>query len=268
MKMITTYITALAFLFLTSCKKEKTDIQPGDKGELTVEFDNVVGAQNLQLNTATYTNAAGEPYKITMLNYYISNIVLVAADGSRYTVPKDSSYFLIKEEDVATQEVTLKDIPAGDYKGIEFVIGVDSLKNTAAVGERTGCLDPAAGGSGMYWTWNSGYIFLKMEGTSDVATSADKKFRYHIGGFGGYSSATINNIKKVSLTAAGTDVAKVRKNKTTPPTFHLMADASKVLNGTTNVSIAANTTVMFATYSVNIANNYASMFTIDHIHND
>ena len=70
------------------------------------------------------------------------------------------------------------------------------------------------------------------------------------------------------LTAGGVDVAKVRKNKAVAPVIHIMTDASRILNGSTNVSIAANTTVMFNPYSVNIANNYTSMFTIDHIHND
>ncbi len=268
MKMIITIFTAASVLFFTSCKKEKNEIQPGDTGELVVEFDNVVGAQNLQLNTGTYTNAVGESFKITMLNYYISNISLITTSGTKYTLPKDSSYFLVKEEDAATHKITLRNIPAGDYKTIEFVIGVDSLKNAAPVGERTGVLDPAGKGAGMYWTWNSGYIFVKMEGTSDAASSADKRFRYHIGGFGGYSSATINNIKKTQLTAGGVDVAKVRKNKAVAPVIHIMTDASRILNGSTNVSIAANTTVMFNPYSVNIANNYTSMFTIDHIHND
>jgi hypothetical protein len=41
-----------------------------------------------------------------------------------------------------------------------------------------------------------------------------------------------------------------------------------VLDGTTAISIADNPMVMFAPFSVNIANNYAGMFSIDHIHND
>ena len=41
----------------------------------------------------------------------------------------------------------------------------------------------------------------------------------------------------------------------------------KAFNGTTNVSIAANPSVMFSDYSVNIANNYADMFYHDHTEN-
>ena len=267
MKMFYSLLIALVTI-TSSCKKEAvSDIQPGDTGDLVIEFDNIIGGTDLQLHTGVYTNAAGESFKVSMLNYYISNIVLTKEDGSTYTVPRDSSYFLIKEEN-PEQEAHLKDIPAGNYTAISFTLGVDSLKNTAPVGERTGCLDPAGDGAGMYWTWNSGYIFLKMEGPADAATSGDKKFRYHIGGFGGYSSATINNIKRVNLNIPAGSSAQVRKNKPKAPHIHVLADASKVMNGSTNVSIAANTTVVFESYSVNIANNYAGMFRIDHVHND
>ena len=85
----------------------------------------------------------------------------------------------------------------------------------------------------------------------------------HIGGFGGLSSKTINNIKETSLKIA--DVAKVRSDAT--PKMHVVVDAAKVLNGSTNVSFKTNATTMFNPFSVNVANNYVSMFTLDHIHN-
>ena len=64
---------------------------------------------------------------------------------------------------------------------------VDSLRNTMSIDKWKGVLDP--GGSmmedGMYWAWESGFIFLKMEGTSSKASTANGKFYYHIGLYGG-----------------------------------------------------------------------------------
>lgn len=255
-----------SLITFASCTKDSTtpDYSSTDKGSITIEFDNVAGSEDLVLNTGVYTNAVGETYSIAKFNYYISNIILIKEDGSEYTVPKDDSYFFIKEEDETTHEAELSDIPAGDYTGVKFTVGIDSLKCTAPVEERTGVLDPAGEGADMYWSWNSGYIFLKMEGTSSASMMGD--FMYHIGGFGGYSSPTINNIKTISLTAPAGSKATVRKDIT--PDMHLFVDAKKVLDGSTNVSIAANSMVMFSDYSVNIANNYANMFKIDHVHND
>jgi len=267
-------ISLLSIAFLTvfaSCKKENKEpvYNDQDLAPLSIEFDNVVGGKNLYLNTETYTDAAGEDYKISLLEYYISNIIVRKADGTEYVVPQDKSYFLMKEGD-EDHEKALVNVPEGDYTSLTFTVGVDSLRNTMDVSKRTGVLDPASPESdGMYWGWNSGYIFFKMEGTSAAApvdNSGQHMFRYHIGGFGGYDSPTINNIKTVTLDLSARGPAQVRKGKSS--NIHLMVDIDKVLSGTTTVSIAQNPTVMFSDYSVNIANNYATMFRHDHTENE
>ncbi|MFN5459173.1 MAG: MbnP family protein [Bacteroidota bacterium] len=60
---------------------------------------------------------------------------------------------------------------------ISFGIGVDSIINKEGV--KGGDLDPV---KGMYWTWQTGYINFKIEGTRDSGNSKEK-FEYHIGGF-------------------------------------------------------------------------------------
>lgn len=265
-----TSIYALVFAFsmmafaCSEDEKAPVSFDPNEKGSLSVEFDNVVGSKNLQLGgQQNYTNSTGEAFNVTVFDYYISNIVLTDANNKQYVVPQDSSYFLIQESDRASQTIKLKNIPAGDYTSITFTIGIDSLRNTMDIGKRTGALDPA---KGMYWSWNSGYIFLKLEGESSAAPEdAGGKFRYHIGGFGGMKEQTIKNIKVVTC-SFGSSKATVRTSIS--PTVHLLADVLNVFNGSAPLVIAEHPTVMFMPYSVNIANNYSSMFRVDHIHND
>lgn len=266
LKNLLPFIALMGVMTFVACKKDDT-IDPNEKGSMVLEFDNVYEGQQLKLNDVTYKTAAGDDINITQFDYFISNIHLVKSDGTEYIVPQDNSYFLVKENIATSQAITLTDVPAADYKSIKFMIGIDSLRNTMDISKRTGILDPAAGAAGMYWSWNSGYIFMKMEGTSpsapiDSATNS-RKFRMHIGGFGGLNSKTINNIKETNL--AGSEVAKVRASA--KPTFHILVDASKVLNGSTNVSLKTNATTMFNPFSVNVANNYQSMFKVDHVHN-
>jgi hypothetical protein len=90
-------------------------------------------------------------------------------------------------------------------------------------------------------------------------------FYYHIGGFGGYSSATINNIKTVTLDLTVRGVPKVKAGKET--NIHLLVDALKMFSGNTTISIAAHPMVMFDAYSTTIANNLAGMFRHDHTEN-
>ncbi|MCG2617011.1 hypothetical protein LZZ85_22135 [Terrimonas sp. NA20] len=256
-----------SMLFAT-CKKEKIEQPLEEPVSGTVEFDNIIGGQNLLLNTVNYSNASGEQFNITLLQYYISNISLRKTDGSVYTVNQDSSYFLVRENDPSTRFARFK-IPAGDYDQLSFVIGVDSLRSTMDISKRTGVLDPAGGhDDGMYWGWNSGYIFFKMEGISPSAPvdpSGQRKFRYHIGGFGGYSAPTINNIRKVTIDLKASGIMQARHGRT--PNIHLMADILKVFNGANTLSIATNPTVMFSDYSTKVSANYSSLFYHDHTEN-
>jgi hypothetical protein len=247
----------------------KTDfIPPAGSGDLTIRFDNTIGGQDLILNTTNYVNAAGESFSISQLQYFISNIKIGRVDGTEFALAQDSSYFLVQENNLSTQAINFK-IPAGDYNRIDFVLGVDSIRNTMSISKRTGVLDPASSmDNGMYWGWNSGYIFFKMEGTSQAAPAdptGQHKFRYHIGGFGGYSAPTINNIKTISLDLTPGGIVELHKDK--KATIRIKADLLKVFAGSTNLSIAAHPSVMFSEYSVNVANNYSHMFVHDRTEN-
>lgn len=203
-------ILSLLFLFFVSC--DDSDSLVNGTGKLVIEFDNRAGDHDLVLNH-DYVNSSGETFSVSKLNYYISNIILTRNDESQFTVPQDSSYFLISEEHDGSQRVVINNIPSGDYNKITFTIGVDSLRSTMDVSKRQGVLDPAQGHDGMYWTWNSGYIFFKMEGTSPSASAdQDNKFYYHIGGYGGYETPGLNNIREKTIDM-GSAIAQVRENK-------------------------------------------------------
>lgn len=271
MKKILFLALAFSSIFVTSCKKDKGEWKAGDTGSLSIDFDNRWGDHNLVLGQEE-TTASGEKATISTLKYYISNIVLTNEDGSKYTVPQDESYFLVDESVTGGTEVELENIPAGNYTAVTFMLGVDSLRNTMDVGQRLGALDVAGVASDMYWAWNSGYIFYKIEGTSPSSTEAGNNFWYHIGGFGGMNSPTFNNLKTVTIDAedhaAGEEHANAEVRTDVHPEFHLYVDASKLFSGTTTLKIADYPFVMFAPYSVDIAKNFVGMFALDHIHND
>lgn len=248
----------------SACKKDDV-ITDTSKATLTIQFDNIAGDKNLQLNTGNYSNEAGEQFNVSLLQYFISNIKVKTTAGVEYVVPQDSSYFLVSESTPATQFVKVK-VPQGDYASISFVVGVDSLRSTMDIDKRTGVLDPSGGhDDGMYWGWNSGYIFFRMEGIAAVAPldpTGQRKYRYHIGGFGGYSAPTINNIRTITVDLNAGGIAKVRAGR--EPNIHLMVDVLKAFG---NASIATNPTVMFSEFSAKIADNFTRMFHHDHTEN-
>jgi hypothetical protein len=149
------------------------------------------------------------------------------------------------------------------YKRQEFVLGVDSLKSTAPLEQRIGVLDPG-NGEGMYWSWNAGYIFFKLEG-SGLFADETKKFNYHIGLFGGYSEPTVNNNRTIKLAFE----TPIQITESTTPEVHIMADIMKIFSGPAgDLKIQETANIMGGQplKAQQAANNYAQMFTIDHIH--
>ncbi len=247
-------------LLLASCKKDKkTDDHSHDttpaptatEGSLKVKFDNRVGSAVLVLNTTNYTNN-NDTFKVSKFNYYVSNIKLTATDNSVYT--ESESYHIVKADDVASLTFDLKNIPVKNYKSITFMIGVDSTRNVS--GAQSGALDPA---QGHFWTWSSGYIMAKLEGTSPQSSDLNKKIMYHIGGFKGVNSV----LKTVTL------LFTIDANVTTSKTPEVTIKAN-LLEWFSPSSITFSTTPVVhnaGSMAKMISDNYVDMFTVTQVIN-
>ncbi len=268
--MKTTINSLLSLFFLAAlliaCQESNVEpLNPNDKNSVILEFDNRVGGQKMALGETTYRNASGEDFTVTRFNYFISNVALKNAEGTLVRFPEQ--YFLIRQADPTTWEAELKDVPVADYTELTFTIGVDSARSASDISARTGVLDPASyGEDGMYWSWISGYIFVKMEGTSPVIplNSAGKRaFELHVGGYGGRAAVAPNNIRTVTL-----PMQKATVRKTLSPTVHVVADFLKVFDGPNTIKLAETYSVHNPAAAGPIADNYKNMFLVDHVHND
>jgi hypothetical protein len=257
MKFFIFTISLCACLSLISCG----DDSETTTGKMEIEFDNVAGEQDLVLNTTDepYTNAAGESYRVTTLRYYISNIKLKRSDGTVYEDPLASDgstgYYLIDESDAASQTISLQNIPEGDYTEVTFTIGVDAAK--VAEGAQTGPLDP---GAGMFWSWDSGYIFVKLEGTSSYSSDPDHYILYHVGGY-----KDPNNNIKIKTCGMGSEPARVRGDHT--PKVHIIADIQAFFAAPNEISFAGSPVRHSPASNKVVAENYMSTFEVDHVHN-
>lgn len=243
-------ISASILTGVSSCTKKENPTPVVENGQVYMEFFNKVGAGNLQLNTQWYMNANGDSFTVSKLNYYISNVVLNGSTGTdNYTEPE--SYHLIEHSPLPSEMTfNMATVPGGKYKSVTFTIGVDSLRNVS--GAQTGALDPALGN---FWTWNTGYIMLKFEGSSPKSTTPDNKVFLHAGGFSGENSV----LRTVTLNFP-TEI-EVTKNKT--PHIHVEANVLKMLNEPNVIDFAATSVIhMPGTDAKKLADNYAGMFSI------
>jgi hypothetical protein len=259
-------ITAIALiaLTLTNCKKDKDkDPEPvpapqtpaATTGSLKIYFEAMVGDSELVFSTSTYTNQAGNTFNVSTYKYYISNIKLTKTDNTVWT--QSNSYYLVDHSNPNLALLTLNDVPFGTYKAVEFMLGVDSARNNS--GAQTGALDPA---NGMFWSWNSGYIMAKFEGTSPQSGAANQNLKFHIGGFSG-----ANKTMKILSPSFGTETANVSGSIT--PTIHMTSNLLEWFQTPTTTNFSTTHTVHMPGAAANtVANNYADMFTVEHIHND
>ena len=236
-------------LLIFSCKKEEDPapepIPVNETGSLQLEFENTVDGLPLDF-TSKYLNPAGDTFTISKFNYYISNILLTKTDNSSYTLP--NSYYLVQAGQAGSNVLTIGNIPATGYKSIQFMLGVDSARNTS--GAQSGDLDP---GKGMFWSWTTGYIMLKLEGKAQTSSASGKLIEYHMGGFKG-----LNKTQRIfNLHFAG-GTATVTKTGTAKITFGV--NANELFKSPTLISFASLPIITQAGANAKMmADNYADM---------
>jgi hypothetical protein len=177
---------AVFMLLAASCKKDDPKPAPivvSPVGNVQVSFTNTVGTDALVTGPVRYTNAAGNRYSVDVLKYYVSHFTLVRDDS---TEVRSAGHELIDQADSSSRHFTLDSIPNGKYMAVRFYLGVDGDHNHS--GAQEGDLDPV---HGMIWTWSTGYMFFKHEGSFLDSTGATKSLFYHFGTDKALSSITI-----------------------------------------------------------------------------
>ena len=243
----------ISMLSLSSCKKKTPEPSepPVEKtGTFKIELEHFFDAAAFQLNQA-YINGSGEELNFSLVKYYFTNVKLANTDGSVWT--EEESYRLVDVSDPASLMLELNDVPTGDYHMLMFTIGVDSARNVS--GAQTGALSPA---NNMFWNWNTGYIFFKLEGNSPQAPGST--FSYHIGGFQEPNNAIAEHgfhmhMPNLSITPDAT------------PVVHLKVDVKKAFDGMHTISVANQPGVhMPGMMAVHLSHNFSTAFSLDHIH--
>ena len=216
------------------------------KNGLTLQFNHYVGEKILTLDDSVYTNTFNQTFTITKFNYYIGKIRLTQSNGKEFFLDE---YFFISEDEekTATKSVFIDKIPAGEYSSISFIVGVDSLHNCS--GAQSGALDPI---NAMFWTWNTGYIFLKLEGKTSASSLPGNTFEYHIGGY----KAPTNSIRTVSMTFKNPLIITPTVNTK----VQIKTDASELLKTPTPIDFTVLPAVNNALNATTIADNYIDMF--------
>jgi hypothetical protein len=130
---------------------------------------------------------------------------------------------------------------------------VDSLHNCS--GAQSGDLDPV---KGMFWTWNSGYIFFKLEGKSPASHSPGNIFEFHVGGY----RKPNNNLRGVEL-KFGDELEIVPEQM---KIVQVKADIAQVFRFPNDIDLSVHSSITEPSQAGIIADNYKDMFSIITVH--
>lgn len=249
------FISILMISVLVACKKKNDEPAPvtsPTNQSLTLRMTPKVGNDTLDF-ASTFITENNERYTLSMFRYYMSNIRLVKNDGSEHKI--DGKVFLVTPN---TSDYNLGEIPVGNYKGIRFSVGLDSVTNH---------LDPtkypisnplAIQSPAIHWDWNSGYIFLMIEGSCDTTATNNDVLTY-----GQYSHPMFFHLgmdpllTNVEIDNSSFTVMPGQKN-----VLNLHSNVNKLFNGVNLKTENESHTMGSMPLATKVAKNIPSMFTI------
>lgn len=279
-------ISILSIVLFTACKKDEAANPANETGQMTLQFDNKVGNEELNLSAAgatayPYTAANGQTFNITKMGYYISKVKLEAEDGRIYedeisisaNAADVKGFYHVLESNSSSQLISLKDIPAGKYTKVTFTVGVD--EEGVQEGAAGGVLDPAEGA--WFWNWNAGYIGFAIEGASPNSNQKElvgdgwkvyeKSFALHVGGWkdiapaSGQTQKFVNNVKTITLDLDSPITVSAKLQ----PKAHIVVDALKILDGA-SIDFATSYAIHAPALGKPLAEQLANAFILHHVH--
>jgi hypothetical protein len=244
------FLFFLAVLLGLTCGWKPELAYAQSTGVVKLRISNQFGKDALKLEVP-YASLHGDSLELTRFVYYLSNIELTGKSGKVWKQAESYHLLEVGEADQSVFEIVLKDIPEGEYRELSFAVGVDSVRNHS--GKQVGALDTD---NGMFWMWETGYVFLKVEGFFLRPSGVKKAMVYHIGRDDCYQRTHLKIPSK-----------KVIVKKGSVTTLDVVADARLLFGGFPGAAIQLkaptgdeSVSVMGGPKASQVSRNYSRMF--------
>jgi len=165
-------------IYSLGCNEKETPLQPGSSF-ITLKIFHTFNGEKFSFNKPFRTEN-GDTVSINKLAYYLSNFKIFNAGGT----VNERIYRLVRfadNTDTLTYTCQILSSQATGQNQIEWGIGVDNAANNSL--DNFGDLSPT--NNDMYWSWNTGYKFVVVEGKVR-RNGLEKNLVYHIGLNEGY----------------------------------------------------------------------------------
>ena len=146
--------------------------------ELALEFELRWRGAAISVPSTELVGAEGRSLRVTRWAALVSGVTLARADGG--LVRLDGQYGFV-DAAADRMRVALRNVPTGEYVGIEFQLGLPTAVNHADPAQWPAGhpLNPIV--NGLHWGWAGGYVFAAIEGRWRAASAAEERgFSYHL----------------------------------------------------------------------------------------
>ena len=247
-------ISTFVFVSCNKDKDEDEEVTAVQTGTITLIFEHLWDSIDFEFNTEYTHPLSSEKITISLVKYYISNVKFKKTDGTWWS--ESESYHLVDASSAAIPEFKISNVPIGDYTDVCYTIGVDSTRNVS--GAQTGALSTT---NNMFWSWNTGYIFWKVEGTSpSVPDSLSNHFMYHLGGFKKSDGSDVVKMNTQNFNGQLLSVAP-----TASPSIHFAINIANLWDASGLNSMGFHWVT--GQDAQNLANRFQNAFELEHIHN-
>ena len=251
MKYLKLFVFPLLFFYVTACDNSEDTSDENITGSAKLVVNLLNENQPLELDTRTYTNAAGNEYTIAEFKFYLSNVKLRNTNTGELFIEPESYHLDERTPESHIYEIEIPEVTLGNYNEIEFAIGGDNAQNYSL--DNIGALDPS---NNMAWDWNTGYKFLLLEGKFTTEEQETAGIIFHIGGD--------SNYKRINL-PTNNDIA-ISSNE--EAIFNIDVEVSQIFTEPTTINFNNNNVVMFDTVANKVATNYTkNVFSLTSVEN-
>jgi len=143
-------------------------------------FSTTFGGEAFSANEDVAVNA--HRFELTLLKFYVSNIVFTKVDGSEISFPDPILVDL--GSSLGLNNLFPLSVEPGDYQSVRFAVGLDEETN-ATNAEPLETSNALSSSQNMWWGWASAYKFIMLEGRYDAQPLGteiwEQAFAYHMG---------------------------------------------------------------------------------------
>ena len=183
-----------------------------------------------------FTNSRGQKFKFDTISFFLSDLVLIKENGAKVLV--NSNPVFENHVTNSSQNLTMKNVPVGDYMGVSFSLGLNSERNKV----------PTFGSESDFMRYkekSNGYGFLLI--SAHLVSEPSTRLKYTIG--------TNELLRKVSLPLKPFTVFEGQ-----PYFFHYNVDLAPLLHSVNFDTDGYTDSIENKSLALSIADNIPKIF--------